>query len=115
MYDISDRETFTNVAFWLEETRKYASQYVNIILVGNKSDLEESREVPYQEGLNFALQNNIEFYECSSLTGQNVEDAVFRMIRLMRNTVTNPNFVSSNTRPNHLISTNSSSTKSKCF
>ena len=40
--------TFTNVKQWLEEIARYASQTVAKLLVGNKSDLEADRTVPYQ-------------------------------------------------------------------
>ena len=38
MYDITNRNSFTNLGKWLEETKNYANEKLTIILVGNKSD-----------------------------------------------------------------------------
>ena len=45
-----------------------------MILIGNKSDLEEQREVTYDEGMEFAEKNEIKFFETSAKTEQNIEE-----------------------------------------
>ena len=47
MYDITDQESFNNVKQWLNEIDRYASENVNKLLVGNKSDLADNRAVSY--------------------------------------------------------------------
>lgn len=74
VYDISRRDTFVHLSRWLEEVRQNSNPYMTIILVGNKSDLER-REVTFQEGQDFARQNNLIFLETSAKTAQNVEEA----------------------------------------
>ncbi|XP_033216746.1 ras-related protein Rab-43-like [Belonocnema kinseyi] len=49
VYDITKRSTFLNLQRWVEEVRRYASSHVLLILVGNKNDLEDSREVEKAE------------------------------------------------------------------
>ncbi|XP_043463449.1 ras-related protein Rab-43 isoform X1 [Leptopilina heterotoma] len=49
VYDITKRSSFLSLQRWIEEVRKYSSSHVLLILVGNKSDLEESREVQKSE------------------------------------------------------------------
>ena len=44
-------------------------------LIGNKSDITEEREVLYKEGQAFASEHNMQFFETSALTGENVEAA----------------------------------------
>jgi len=39
MYDITNRQSFNNLAKWLDETKNYANEKLTILLVGNKSDL----------------------------------------------------------------------------
>lgn len=47
VYDITDQESFNNVKQWLSEIDRYASENVNKLLVGNKSDLNDNRAVSY--------------------------------------------------------------------
>lgn len=49
------------------------------MLVGNKSDLEESRHITKQKGLEYAEKNKIAFYEVSAKEGTNV-DLIFNKI-----------------------------------
>ena len=44
-----------------------------ICLIGNKIDLEEKREVSYEEGSIYASKHGMLFYECSAKTGQNID------------------------------------------
>ena len=46
---------------------------MTIILIGNKVDLENDREVSYEEGLQFAKKYNLNFFETSAKTAYNVE------------------------------------------
>ena len=45
-----------------------------ICLIGNKIDLEEQREVSYEEGKNFAEENEILFFETSAKEGNNIQE-----------------------------------------
>ena len=49
VYDVSSRESFNNLANWLTDARTLASPAIVIILVGNKKDLDEEREVTFLE------------------------------------------------------------------
>eukprot|EP01129_Flabellula_baltica_P004427 TRINITY_DN1535_c0_g2_i1.p1 TRINITY_DN1535_c0_g2~~TRINITY_DN1535_c0_g2_i1.p1 ORF type:complete len:203 (+),score=52.02 TRINITY_DN1535_c0_g2_i1:57-665(+) len=75
VYDITRRETFENLAIWLEDCRKYSNPNIVIIVVGNKNDLEEQREVTTEEGRNFAKTHNLYFLETSAKTSDNVDEA----------------------------------------
>lgn len=54
VYDMTDRESFQNVAVWAKDIRDHADAHVSIILVGNKKDLSTQREISYEEGLQMA-------------------------------------------------------------
>lgn len=76
VYDITRRKSFENVEKWLWELREYGNSDMVIVLVGNKSDLSQSREVTEEEGKNFAEAEGIYFMETSALENVNV-DRVF--------------------------------------
>ena len=75
VYDITDRRTFDHLNDWLYEIKRYASDNVNILLVGDKSDMEEKRQVSYEEGKKFARKNNFTFLETSAKNATNVHQA----------------------------------------
>lgn len=79
VYDIAKRSSFEHVGRWLEEARQNGNPSISIILVGNKTDLLESREVPVSEGKAFAESHGLLFIETSAKSGSNV-DAAFRQL-----------------------------------
>ncbi len=74
VYDISEKRTFDNVHTWLQDCRDMCYKNVLIYLIGNKSDLEDSRQVTYEEAKKFAEENNLIFFETSALNGNNIEE-----------------------------------------
>lgn len=80
VYDITKRATFVNVRKWLHELREFGGQDMVIVLVGNKSDLGQSREVDKEEGKGFAEIEGLCFMETSALQNLNVEEAFLEMI-----------------------------------
>ena len=75
VYDVSRRATFAHVGSWLADARSNTNPQTVMMLIGNKSDLEESREVTFEEAQAFAEENNLLFLECSAKNGDNVEQA----------------------------------------
>jgi len=75
VYDITSKVTFKNVTRWLNELREMADHDILIMMVGNKCDLEQQREVPTKEAEAFAEANKISFLETSALNGSNVNQA----------------------------------------
>ena len=45
IYDITDEQSFKNLAQWLQKIREYSDENVVIALVGNKKDLIEERDI----------------------------------------------------------------------
>ncbi|KAJ9162499.1 hypothetical protein P3X46_022266 [Hevea brasiliensis] len=80
VYDITRRATFNNVAKWLHELREFGNSDMVVVLVGNKSDLGNSREVDEGEGKNLAEAEGLCFMETSALENKNVEEAFLIMI-----------------------------------
>ena len=81
VYDISNRATFDNIKSWVEDCKRLSPKTVLMVLVGNKIDLEERREVSYNEGSIFAQKNGMLFFECSAKTGNNVDQIFMESTR----------------------------------
>jgi len=75
VYDITRKSSFLNIDKWIGELKTNGSEDILIILVGNKSDLEDKREVSIEDGEKKAKQYGIAFCETSALQGKNIEYA----------------------------------------
>ncbi|KAG2542847.1 ras-related protein Rab11D-like [Panicum virgatum] len=75
VYDITRRQSFDHIPRWLDELRAHADKNIVIMLVGNKSDLEEQRAVSTEDAKEFAEKENLFFLETSALQATNVESA----------------------------------------
>jgi len=81
VYDITNPITFTNISRWLEEVNKYAREDVIKLLVGNKADQENDRQVTKEESRSFANQNDLIWTETSAKSGVNVENAFRSLVQ----------------------------------
>ena len=74
-YDCTRDETFANLIEWLKEIQQHASEDVRIYLIGNKTDMEEQREITFERAVEFAKEHNIhKVFETSAKTGDSVVD-----------------------------------------
>ena len=83
IYDITKRDTFEKLEFWLEDLKENSDNLNNlfIYLIGNKNDLEERRELDFEEANNFAKEKNIPYIEVSAKTGNNIKKLFDEMIK----------------------------------
>ncbi|VDI81939.1 Ras-related protein Rab-1A, partial [Mytilus galloprovincialis] len=84
-YTISFQESFNNVKQWLQEIDRYASENVNKLLVGNKSDLETKKVVDYTTAKEYADSLGVPFLETSAKNATNVEQAFMTMAAEIKN------------------------------
>ncbi|EYU39868.1 hypothetical protein ABFS82_06G164800 [Erythranthe guttata] len=72
VYDITSPESFSKAQYWVKELQKHGSPDIVMALVGNKADLHERREVPAQDGIDYAEKNGMFFIETSAKTADNI-------------------------------------------
>ncbi|KAF7242272.1 Ras-related protein Rab-1A [Varanus komodoensis] len=87
VYDVTDQDSFNNLHLWLEEINRYASENVNKLIVGNKSDLASKKAVDYATAKEYADSLGVPFLETSAKTATNVEQAFLTMAAEIKNRV----------------------------
>jgi len=83
VYDVTRRESFSYLDSWLEEIRANGEREAVVTLLGNKCDLEQLRQVPYEEGRQWAAERSLLFLEKSAKSAVYVEEAFLRATRLV--------------------------------
>eukprot|EP00483_Globobulimina_turgida_P000214 UN00214 len=73
VYDVTSHDSFNNVRKWIEAVRTYANQDVAILIVGNKCDLKNKREIKWDQSLQYTQSIGCELIETSAKTNVNVE------------------------------------------
>ena len=81
VYDITRKESFTNLEKWVNELKSTADPKVTIIIIGNKNDLEDKRQVLKEQGEEKAKSFGCAFLETSAFSGDNIEKAFNMMIK----------------------------------
>ncbi len=82
-FDLTRRSTFEGVEKWINEAKSVSPNQL-FILVGNKNDLEDLREVSPEEGRQKAKELNcIDYIETSAKTGENVAEAFHKIGRML--------------------------------
>ncbi|XP_039224585.1 ras-related protein Rab-25 [Crotalus tigris] len=87
VFDITKHQTYDVVERWLKELYDHAEATIVVMLVGNKTDLAQAREVPTDEAKMYAENNGLLFVETSALDSTNVELAFETILRDIFNKV----------------------------
>ena len=80
VYDITRKETFESVDKWINDLKATGDPKMNIMLIGNKCDLEERREILNEQGEEKARSFGCGFLETSALSGDNIDKGFEMMI-----------------------------------
>jgi len=80
VYDITRKSSFSSVSGWVQNIREQQGPDARIVLVGNKADLEESRDVQTSEGEDLAKQIGALFFEVSAKSGVNIDELFAQLV-----------------------------------
>ncbi|VDN50278.1 unnamed protein product [Dracunculus medinensis] len=84
IFDITNEQSFLNIRDWLSQLKVHAyCETPDIIICGNKSDLENRRQVSTTRAKQLADQLGLPYFETSACTSTNVEKAVECLLDLV--------------------------------
>ncbi|KAK2835067.1 hypothetical protein Q5P01_015551 [Channa striata] len=83
MYDITNEESFNAVQDWATQIKTYSWDNAQVIMVGNKCDMDEERVVPPEKGKHLADQLGFEYYEASAKENINVRQVFERLVDII--------------------------------
>ncbi|XP_067392185.1 ras-related protein Rab-19 isoform X2 [Emydura macquarii macquarii] len=119
-YDLTRRSTFESIPHWIHEIEKYGAANLVLMLIGNKSDVAENRQVLFEDACTLAEKHGLlAVLETSAKEAQNVDEVFTLMAKelMARNTLQlhgehPPNSVYLDSRP---VIVSSSAEKSQCL
>ena len=83
VYDVTSTESFENLKYWISSIKTNLGEkdiFIPIIIIGNKIDMEDSREINKDEANKFASENNYKYFETSAKTGEGVDEAIRELV-----------------------------------
>ncbi|XP_055354919.1 ras-related protein Rab-3-like, partial [Paramacrobiotus metropolitanus] len=83
MYDITNEESFNSVQDWCTQIKTYSWDNAQVILVGNKCDMEDERVITTHRGQQLADQLGLEFFETSAKENINVKAVFERLVDII--------------------------------
>lgn len=81
VYDVSNLKSFENISNWIRNIEMHATQDVELMILGNKCDIADKRQVSKEKGEQLALQHSIKFMETSAKATINIEEAFTTLAR----------------------------------
>ena len=83
VYDITRNETFNNIEKWMNDVKEKVEGSLKLLIIGNKSDLNEERKMSIEAALNKARQFNVPLMETSALNSNNIKRAFETLLKEM--------------------------------
>ena len=113
VYDITNMDSFKEIKdYYLRQIKDQCKKNIKIVLLGNKTDLENERKVSSEEGINLAVENGYIFMESSCLNNRTVADSFETLIELTYRENIEKNQNTPNVPENNITISNSKSTTS---
>lgn len=81
VYDVTNLRSFDNISNWIRNIEMHATKEVELMILGNKCDIADKRQVSKEKGEQLALQHSIKFMETSAKASINIEEAFMTLAR----------------------------------
>ena len=78
-FDVTNTDSFNNLKDWIGSIKTNMESnniFLPLIIVGNKIDMEDAREINKEDAEKFVSDNNYKYFETSAKTGEGVDDAI---------------------------------------
>ena len=86
VYDVTQRASFEGIKNWIKQIKDQVSSRVSVVLIGNKTDLVDKREVKTEEGEELGKEYNYQFFETTAKDGININEAFEALIKAIAET-----------------------------
>ena len=79
VFDLTSKFSFDSISEWIQNYYKFSSPDTerHVVLIGNKSDLKEDREIKEEEIYDFSKNNKIKYFETSAKNGENIDECFY--------------------------------------
>ena len=81
VYDVTNEKSFANIKNWIRNIDLHSSTGVEKMILGNKCDMNDRRQVSKERGEELAIEYGVKFYETSAMSSTNIEEAFFTLAR----------------------------------
>ena len=87
VFDLTSKPSFDSVSEWIENYYKYSNpdSEKHVVLIGNKSDLKENREITQEQIDSFVMNNKIKYFETSAKNGENIDECFYFIAEKLMN------------------------------
>ena len=89
VFDLTSRATFDSCSEWIENYYKYSNpdSEKHVVLIGNKSDLKDLREITEEQINEFVNINKIKYFETSAKNGENIDECFYFIAEKLMNDI----------------------------
>ena len=85
VFDVTNKRSFDDLKMWIDSINSQSKltedlENMPIIIIGNKIDLPK-RVIDKETALNFAKEQNLDYYETSAKTGEGIDNAIKELVK----------------------------------
>ena len=116
VYDVSNSESFENLKYWISSIQKNIDSKkisIPVIILGNKIDVGEDREIKTEDAEKFAEENKYKYFETSAKTGEGIDDAVRELVNQVLRNLDKGNDIIGSRKERESVTLNNSSGENK--